>query len=126
MKTLANIAIVIAFLSAAGCGRDRPIPADADVARTTLRTTLDAWKKGDAADSLTKQTPPIYVAEREWKNGARLADYEVDPKDQLFGSDLRCNVWLTMKDGNGRERKKKATYSVGTNNKLTVVREDDE
>jgi hypothetical protein len=126
MRPLANTAILILLFPAGGCGRDRPVPADADVARTTLRTSLEAWKNGDPPDSLTKRTPPIYVAEREWKNGARLANYEVDPNDQLFGADLRCNVWLTMQDANGRERKKKATYSVGTNNKLTVVREDDE
>jgi hypothetical protein len=91
-----------------------------------LRTVLDAWKSGAPAESLGGHEPPVFVADRDWRGGARLARYEVFPNDQLFGSDLRCNVWLWLEDGSGKTRKKKATYSVGTNDKLTVVREDDD
>jgi hypothetical protein len=126
MKQLQLGTFILVLLTMPGCGADRPTPADTELARQTLRTALDAWKKGVTPESLTSQMPPIFVAERDWKKGARLANYEVDPDDQLFGADLRCSVWLTLQDANGKERRKKATYSVGTNNKLTVVREDDE
>ena len=80
---------------------------------------------GQTPQSLQARQPPIHVADREWAGGARLVSYEIW-KDQLFGSDLRCQVRLTLRDPKGKERSKKATYSVGTREALTVVREDDE
>lgn len=109
-----------------GCGPSAPPPADAAVARQTLHTAMDAWKNKESVDSLQSRQPPIYVSEHEWGNRYTLVDYKVDEKDEPFGADLRCKVQLTLKDKKGKEFKKTATYSVGTNKKLTVVREDDE
>jgi len=126
-----QLAIVIATsallvgLGSSGCGKARP-KADADLARETLRMALDAWKKGQPADSLKDRSPPINVADHEWRGGFALLDYRVAEKDQHFGSDLRCQVELSLRNPKGKTLTKKATYSVGTNNALIVVREDDE
>ena len=118
--------LLLGGLAAAGCGRSGTKPADAAVARETLLAVLDAWKGGGVPESLQGREPPVYVAEREWRNGARLTGYEVDPNDQLFGPNLRCHVKLSLEERGGKPRTKRVTYSVGTNDKLTVVREDDE
>jgi hypothetical protein len=110
----------------AGCGGNRPQPADRGVAREILQTALESWKKGVTPTALQERDPSITVADREWAKGTRLLDYEVDDKDQLFGADLRCTVRLTLDGARGQPRKKKATYSVGTNQTFTVVREDDD
>jgi hypothetical protein len=126
MSRIRLLFFLLAGLTITGCGQAEPKRADAETARKTLREALDAWRSGESPDALQGRSPPIYVAEREWKNGAKLAAFEADPRDELFGSDLRCHVALTLQDSAGTSRKKRATYSVGTNNKLTVVREDDD
>jgi hypothetical protein len=117
--------VLAAALVLSGCSKSRP-RANPDVARETLRVALDAWKEGQPADVLKDRDPPIHVADFEWRGGFTLLDYEVAAKDQLFGSDLRCQVQLSLRNPKGKTLKKKATYSVGTNNALTIVREDDE
>jgi hypothetical protein len=119
------IPCLVITLAITGCAKKRP-RADAEVARQTLRVALDAWKKGQPIDALKDGDPPISVADHEWSDDYKLMDYKVSEKDQLFGSDLRCQVQLSLRSPKGKELKKKATYSVGTNNALTVVREDDD
>jgi hypothetical protein len=118
--------LTLSLFVSPGCGKIRKPRADADVARDTLRIALDAWKNGEPAESLQRHSPPIIVADHEWKGGFELLDYKVSAKDQLFGSDLRCQVKLSLRNPKGKTLEKQATYSVGTNNALTVVREDDD
>jgi len=114
------------FLAAGGC-TSRPPPVDPALAREILSTTLDAWKQGEAPDSLQERDPPIFVADREWAMGKKLVSYKVNDKDQVFGAALRCSVQLSFDVGmRGKPRTRKATYSVGTQEKFTVVREDDD
>jgi hypothetical protein len=108
-----------------GCA-SKPEPADPQVARETLRAALDAWKSGEGIEALQQVEPPILVSDHEWGGGTRLLDYQVDSKDQIFGTDLRCRVKLTLQGKNGKKRQKQATYSVGTSQALVVVREDDD
>jgi hypothetical protein len=115
-----------ASLSAGGC-TSRPPPADPALAREILSAALDAWKRGEESDSLQDRDPPIFVADREWAAGKKLVNYKVDEKDRVFGAALRCSVQLTFDVGmRGKPRTRKATYCVGTNERLTVVREDDD
>jgi len=116
---------LIATLSFVGCARTKP-RADTETARETLRVALDSWKKGRPADDLKDHDPPILITDHEWRGGFALLDYKVSPKDQLFGPHLRCQVDLSLQSPKGKNVKKKATYSVGTNKALTVVREDDD
>jgi hypothetical protein len=113
-----------ALIGLSGCAKSHP-KADADTARETLRTVLAAWKKGDSIDALHGRSPSIYVTDFQWRGRFALLNYEVSPKDQLLGPHLRCQVDLSLRNPKGKTVKKKATYSVGTNGELTVVREDD-
>jgi hypothetical protein len=115
------------FLSVApwGCAT-KPQPADPQLARETLKTVLDTWKSGEGLDTLQQLDTPIQVSDAEWARGVRLLDYQVEPRDYLFGTDLRCRVKLTLQGKNGKKRQKMGTYSVGTTQALMVFREDDD
>jgi hypothetical protein len=115
----------LAALEFAGCGKARP-KANADLARETLRVALDAWKKGQLVDALQDLSPPIHVTDHEWREGFALLEYKISDKDQLFGPGLRCQVRLSLRNPRGKTVNKQATYTVGTNNALMIVREDDD
>lgn len=108
-----------------GCGRTSPpAPADPAAARDALRSALEAWRKGEAPDSLKSHRPPVYVTDPEWRSGLRLAEYQVQD-DAPWGADLRCRVVLSLADGQGRTWPKAAVYAVGTSPAVTVSREED-
>jgi hypothetical protein len=116
----------LAALAAVGCN-NRPPQADAGLAREILDVALTAWKSGETPTDLQDHDPSIVVADRDWAAGKKLVDYQVNDKNEFFGADLRCTVYLTLEAGaQGKPRKKKATYSVGTHRTFTVVREDDD
>jgi hypothetical protein len=130
MKSKANRLVVIAFVLwivtlACGCGVAKPQPADAEAARGALRTVLEAWKRGEAPDTLEDREPPIHVLDYDWSKGSQLLEYKVDPKDSLFGPFLRCQVQLSVKDRRGKTRTRTVVYNVSTDKLFSVVREND-
>jgi hypothetical protein len=112
--------------AAAGCGGQAgpPAPVDPAAARSALRTALDAWRKGETADSLKERLPPIYMIDYEWRSGRRLLNYEVHDDDP-FGGALRCRVTLSLAEEHGRSSSKSVVYAVGGDQALAVTREED-
>jgi hypothetical protein len=123
MNSVYRILALTAALTA-GCGPGLQAPADSGRAEQTLRTTLDAWQRGDTPESLRKATPPITVADVDWAGGYRLTGYQVQGAGDRSGVDLRFAVTLTLKDPKGKTVQKSTAYVVGTNPALTVVRND--
>jgi hypothetical protein len=121
----AGLFLTALLASAAGCGRAKPQPANAELARETLRTALETWKQGESPDSLRSGTTPIHVADQDWTRGAQLLDYQIDLRDQMFGGALRCQVKLSLQDPRGKKRIKKAIYSIATEEVIFIAREDD-
>jgi hypothetical protein len=109
---------------APGCGPAPPRPADPDVARQVLRTALDAWQKGDPADSLKAGQPPIYVNDTDWKAGVRLTGYEVKGDGTFYGAQYRCSVVLSVEPGKGGRSDKTVKYLIDTQPRLVIVRDD--
>jgi hypothetical protein len=101
-----------------------PKPADAVQARQALRVALDTWQKGAAPASLKEGEPSIQIVDHQWRSGYQLVRYQVRD-DRPLGTNLRCQVQLSLKNTKGKSLQKKAVYSVGTNPILTVVREED-
>jgi hypothetical protein len=116
---------VPALMVLGGCGSNPPPPADAEAAHTALRTALDAWKHGDAPDSLRQAQPPIQVSDWRWRTGVKLVRYEIAERDLAYGNDLRCSVQLWIDSGKGKTIPEKVEYTVGTNPALTVSRMGD-
>jgi hypothetical protein len=117
--------LACAFLAITGCsGSPRPKPADPVQAREALRLALDTWQNGAAPESLKERQPPIQVVDDQWRTGYRLIRYQLGGDGQI-GTNLRCQVQLSLKSTKGKSLNKKAMYSVGTSPVLTVSREED-
>lgn len=122
-KPSRSLPLILGLALAAGCGGRAPRPADPDQARTAVRAALDAWARGESAETLTQRRPAIHVVDHEWRSGLRLDRYEV-VADQPAGADLRCETTLWLRGPRETTIQKPAVYIVGTNPALTVVRED--
>ena len=103
-----------------GCGGSTP--ADPDLARATLATALDAWRDGRTIDEVTNGSPPITVADPEWKAGFKLSRYEVAETTRASGFDLRMPVQLWLQDPKGKAIEQKVKYTVSVQPARTVIR----
>ncbi len=114
--TVFGLGCLVAFT---GCGSG-PVagPVNADLARETLRTTLDAWKEGRAIGTLVSQSPSIVAQDFDWMAGAKLESYEFVNEGVSQDANLRVPVRLKLKD----KGLKSVSYIVGTDIKLTVFR----
>lgn len=110
-------------LTAAGCAEHvAATPVDPSRARDALKTTLDAWKKGQTVDSLKSGSPPIVAQDLEWQSGAVLADYAIAGEGETVDSNLKVPVKLTLKSPGGAPATKQVTYLVTTSPSITVFR----
>jgi hypothetical protein len=116
---------IVALTALGGCGSATPQGADQDAARAALQTALDAWKRGDTPDALSKAEPPIQVSEWQWRSGAKLVRYEIAKGDRPVGADLRCPVQLWFEGARGKAARESTEYNVSTHPALTVSRSGD-
>ena len=105
-----------------GCSPGGSSPVNANKARDTLRTALESWKKGDSAKALESASPPIYIIDQEWLDGAKLTDYQIVDDGEEKDAHLFCKVKLTVRGANGQEVKRDVTYIISTAPNLTVSR----
>lgn len=111
----------VAFL--AGCGvRPKAEPLNEELARDSLKATLEAWKRGDSAESLQKASPPVVAQDPDWVARARLVDYEFTGDSRREGENLFAPVKLTLKLKSGKPASKTVTYVIGTSPHIMVFR----
>ena len=115
--------LLLAILLGTGCGGNSlPTAADPARARDSLTTVLDAWQGGANSDSLQSRTPAIHVNDPAWSSGKKLVKYEIK-SEEAAGQSWRCEVELTVKNGDGAETKQHALYCIDTDPALVIVRE---
>lgn len=114
-------ALVLGLAMILGCGASHKVQPD--VATSTLRSTLESWKNGQAPDDLQKATPAIVVQDLDWTGGAKLVDFEILEGGKPVDANLYAQVKLKLRDKEGGESEKTVTYVVGTSPKLTVFRQ---
>ena len=102
--------------------RQRAAPLDVELAREVLKTSLEAWKKGDSADTLKNGSPSIIAQDPDWVTGARLIAYTLDGDDKRVAENLFVPVKLTLKLKNGKQATKNVTYVIGTSPQVMVFR----
>src|SRR5207253_7411199 len=107
-----------------GCGRTAK-QADATTARDTLNQALAAWKKGDTPEGLQKASPALTVVDRQWQQGIRLLDYQLEGDAEPNGFDVQLSVKLSLQDRAGKKFKEKAAYNVSTSPALVIVRSEE-
>ena len=122
--------VVLATLLLPGCsGSSGAYPVDEPQARDALKTALDAWKKGEASQSLASSSPPMTVQDFEWDTGSKLVDYQLVDNGRADGPNLRIQVKITTIGEPAKGKKeakpteKKASYVVSTSPRLTVFRD---
>lgn len=118
--TISNTAVLMS-----GCSdRQRTAPeVNPELARTSLRTVLELWKKGDKQESAKDGSPSIVVQDLDWAAGLALTNYEIQGDGKFDDANLRVPVMLTLKQPNGKSLTRKASYVVGTSPAITVFRE---
>ena len=122
VSVAARASLLLGLICAAGCSDTLPPAADPDRARTALQTVLQAWKNGEKIESLAQRDEAIHVNDPDWRSGKRLQAYEVKP-GQPNGQSWRCEVLLTVQEGESKPRERRASYSVDTDPAVVVVRE---
>jgi hypothetical protein len=110
------------FLLAGGCGTPLPPAANPGQAQSALKTALDAWQKGETAESLQSRSPAINVNDPGWSGGDRLMKYEIQ-SEQASGQSWKVRVLLTVQSGSGSPAQQQVTYTVDTTPAVVVVRD---
>jgi len=124
---LAACAALFLTMLIAGCsGPGQAHAVDPSLARESLKTALEQWKKGEGPKSLELSSTPMIVQDFDWAAGAKLIDYQIVDDGKALDANLHVQVKLTLSDpakdkGNGAE--KKVWYLVGTSPSVTVFRD---
>lgn len=110
-------------LTLPGCaGRPKNAPVDPDLARETLRSALESWKRGDKIDALAQSSPAITIQDLDWMSGHKLLSYEIIGPGEEMDAHLFAKVKLTLRDPQGQSTTKEVTYIVSTAPARTVFR----
>lgn len=117
------IANAVALLGGCGSGQRLADPVNAELARKSLTTVLDAWKNGEGPETLQRAVPPIVVQDLDWTSGFALNSYVIEGEGEFDDANLRVPVALKLKSPAGKAVERRASYVVGTSPSITVFRE---
>lgn len=112
----------LAAVGLLGCNSSPPCPSDPAVSRETLKSALEAWKKGTTCDAYKQSAPSVTVVDKQWRDGAKLLDYELLDEGVADGFDVQFKAKLEVKDASGKQSKHKAIYNVSTTPARVIVR----
>jgi hypothetical protein len=121
MRTPALLLFLIAPGLLAGCGGgSAPLPST-PLARQALQTSLDAWKAGKPASSLTNEKPGIEAVDFEWKSGKVLSEYTLGEEIPGQGTQT-VSVSLTLQ---GEPAAKTVQYMILGLDPVRIFRDED-
>jgi hypothetical protein len=120
---IALVALAVAGLLSAGCGRDAPPTADPQKARQALTAALEGWQKGQK--ELTFEGQPVTLRDERFTTGGKLVSYKLGA-EQAYGYDRQFKVALTVRDKRGQSRAEQATYNVRTDPAVVISRMEDD
>lgn len=122
------VLVSLALMSWPGCDGSKTAGGQyaptVDRARELVRTALDAWKRGAAAE-LARGSPPLRFVEPELGRNTSLAGYTIlEGQEQTVGPVVDVPVELTIRDRKKTSRTVRTFYQVATEPNLAVVRND--
>jgi hypothetical protein len=98
-------------------------PYDSQKAEETLKLALDAWKQGQVK-KLAKCKPPIRFEDEDYRNGLRLLDYRLEPRESPVFRFNDIKVTLSLRGRQGNKIEKTVAYQVTLEPVLAVLRND--
>jgi hypothetical protein len=110
-RPCASLALLV--LLAPGCAKKSP-QQQTDKAEKLIERFLDAWSRGEPADTFAAPDQPIQGTDPDWQAGYRLTSFlSVESSPSQEGPDhFRCRVTLSLRDRKGREADKSVVYDV--------------
>ena len=113
---------LLILLACIGCG-DAEAQKQLDLAKQTVQSALDTWKRGESAETLKTGTNPVEFHDDDWQKSARLLEYELlnvyPDTDKL----PRCAVRLVIQHRKQEPAVLKVTYQIVTTPKIIVGRD---
>lgn len=123
---LVAVCLLILFLSALmmpGCG-NREAAKQLELAKQSVTTSLDVWKRGEKAAALLAAPEPIEFFDDEWQRAGTLVDYQVQQVYMDPDGTPRCAVRLVIQHGSDAPEQLQLTYQIVTREKKTVIARD--
>lgn len=115
--------VVVLSVALPGCGKSTKADlVDPTLARSTLESVLESWRRGDPIDSWQINDAPIVVQDLDWKAGVKLASFEILDQGDAVDANLFCQVELSLIDSRSKSFTRNVTYIVGTSPVPTVFR----
>ncbi len=116
-------ALILVTLAGCSEGPVKPANVDPSLARESLKTVLETWKKGEKPAKLASSSPAIVVQDMDWEAGSTLTAYQIEGEGKSDTANLLVPVNVTVRDKKGKETKKTVTYIVSTSPTITVFRD---
>lgn len=111
-------------LLASGCSTASQWPSyNSQKAEETLIQALEAWKQGRVA-TLAKRVPPLRFDDEDCRNGLRLTDYRLEPRELALRPFDDVQVVLFLRDRRGNQAEKQVSYQIALEPALAVLRSD--
>ena len=97
--------------------------ADSEHAKYILETALDMWRSGHL-ESLAVRKPVIRFVDDDQRAGLQLLDYTYEDEQDVIKPHQNIPVLLSVRNKQGQTFEIHATYQVGVEPNLTVLRSD--
>jgi hypothetical protein len=109
-------------LWACGCSRVRSQVPSVASGREALEAALTAWQDGLPVGTIDTTSPPVQVVDSDWKEGKKLAGYEILEETPRMDGRRSFKVRLDLLDPSTT---REVNYVVSGNSPLWVFREGD-
>ena len=120
-RGFASIALAMLLV---GCSPTTAPMSDAAKAKELLQKMLGEWQSGTKLGEIKKLSPPVYITEDLWRNGAILDEFSLADDSEVLGSNIRIQVKLKCSSKNGKVVERSVRYLVTTQPALTIAREE--
>ena len=117
-QVLSGLLLLTGLVLSAGCdGAGAALPLDEELARTSVKRAMEAWKQGKQPADLQ---PEITIGDPAWDSGRKLASFEIlRDRETSDGSNLHIRVKRSFAD-TGAKSESEVIYIVGTSPVITI------